>query len=207
MMPPLSEVSQQPVYLPQVLDWQTFSHALFNATHNIIFVVDRFGSVIISNQMAKEKFGVHPGKRLEDPMPEFWPMVAAALKDREYRTGIPLAHAGTSFLARIGPIWWRAEMIGALCILDDVTELEQATSKLKTYQECRVLIEARQLTNPEPERRKYYAKILSHHGFDPRIAPGAAPGCTGGTGLLQGRCHYLLVGGLGHGRQRHQARV
>ncbi|MFZ0240666.1 MAG: hypothetical protein WAL90_03385 [Desulfobacterales bacterium] len=112
MMPPLLEVPQQPVYLPPVLDWQIFSHTPFKATYVIIFVVDRFGSVITSNQLAEKKFGVHPGKRLEDPMPEFWPMVAATLKDREYRTGIPLARAGTSFLAGIGPIWWRAETIG-----------------------------------------------------------------------------------------------
>ena len=135
MMPMPSQASRQPVPLPQVPDWRNFSHALLNATHNVIFVVDPSGSVIISNQMATGKFGIHHGNPLEDAMPEFWPTVADVLEKRQYRSGIPLTHAGTSFLARIGPLCWGDEMIGALCILDEATELEQTTLSLRIYQE------------------------------------------------------------------------
>lgn len=135
MIPKHFEASPHPVPLPQFLDWQTFSHALLDAAHNVIFVVDRFGSIIVSNQMASKNFGAHPGKRLGALLPEFWPTVAGALKDRQYRSGIPMAYSGASFLAKVGPICWQDEMIGVLCILDDVTELEQMSLKLKTYQE------------------------------------------------------------------------
>lgn len=142
MISTLSVMPRQTMALPQALDWQTFSHALLNSAHNVIFVVDPFGSVIISNQLAEKQFGVPAGTRLEDAMPEFWTTVAATLRDRKYRAGIPYVHDGASFLARIGPIWWRAEMVAVLCILDDATELEQISLKLKTYQELSMELDA-----------------------------------------------------------------
>lgn len=135
MMPTFSRALADPAPLPRVLDWQNFSHALLNAAHSVIFVVDQVGAIIICNQTASRNFGVHAGERLEEAMPDFWATVAATLEDRQYRSAIPLAHNGASFLARLGPVCWQDEMIGVLCILDDVTELAQTTLKLKTFQD------------------------------------------------------------------------
>ncbi len=134
-MSTIANVTRCPAAPPPVPDGQTFSHALLEAIHSVLFVVDRCGAVIIANQAAEKNFGVHPGARLEDPMPQFWQTVAAALADGKYRAAIPLIQGGGSFLARVGPIWWQDEMIGVLCILDDVTELEQTTTKLKLFQD------------------------------------------------------------------------
>jgi PAS domain S-box-containing protein len=130
LLEPISNSEEQDGFL----DWRAFSRAILNAIHSGIFVLNASGKVIISNKIVQKYLGLYPGSQLNATYPDFWQTVAAAMENRKYRTGIPLTMHGASFMARIGPMIWRSSMIGALCILDDVTELEQTTSKLNSFQ-------------------------------------------------------------------------
>ncbi|MCP4687292.1 MAG: PAS domain-containing protein, partial [Desulfobacterales bacterium] len=121
--------------LKDQLDWKTFSKALLNATRNGVFAVDGSGFIIISNQVVQKIFGLFPGSLLKTTLPEIWPRVERALKDRKSRTGIPVQKGGGSFLMRMGPILWKDTPVGALCILDDRTELEKITHEMLSFQE------------------------------------------------------------------------
>ena len=122
---------EEPDGLP---DWQAFSRAILNASHSGIFVLNASGRVLISNHIIQIRLGVHSGSQIDTMLPEFWKTALAAMDQREYVTGVPLSLKGATFMARIGPMIWNSSMIGALCILDDVTELEQTIRKLHSYQ-------------------------------------------------------------------------
>lgn len=115
--------------------WGAFTTALLNATHNGVFAVERSGTVVFSNQAIQTTFGLFPGAPLQSAMPEFWPNVESTLKDRDYRSGITVPGNAASFLGRVGPILWEEEILGALCVLEDVTELEKVTHQMLSYQE------------------------------------------------------------------------
>jgi PAS domain S-box-containing protein/TyrR family helix-turn-helix protein len=132
----LSRLFSEP-YVPEKnqLGWRAFTKALLNATHNGIFAVDLSGTVVFSNQAIQTAFGLFPGTLLNATLPEFWPEVADTLEDHEYRSGIAVSGKNVSFLARVGPISWKDETIGVLCIFEDVTELEKVTHQMLSFQE------------------------------------------------------------------------
>jgi PAS domain S-box-containing protein len=117
------------------LGWRAFTKALLNATHNGVFAVDLSGTVVFSNQVIQTAFGFFPGTLLKATLPEFWPEVESTLKNQDYRSGISVPGKEGSFLARVRPIFWKDETIGALCIFEDVTELEKVTHQMLSFQE------------------------------------------------------------------------
>lgn len=115
------------------LGWKTFSKALLNATRNGVYVVDKTGTVVISNELIQKTFGLFPGSLLKATLPEFWPHVEEVLNGRHYRAGIPIHAPNASFLARVSPILWRGGLIGVLCIFDDHTELDKTTRRMLSF--------------------------------------------------------------------------
>ena len=59
-----------------------FNRALLNATGNGVLAVDPEGVILLSNRVAKEQFGAHPGGRLVEAVPELWPDAEKTAGDR-----------------------------------------------------------------------------------------------------------------------------
>ncbi len=116
-------------------DWRGFSRALLNASPNGIFVVDETGAIAISNKVAQKEFGLFPGTRLEPTLPHFWPTVERTLRDRKYRSEVTVRKQSRTYLVSLGPVLWEKALIGALCIFEEITKLEQVTHQMRSFQE------------------------------------------------------------------------
>lgn len=117
------------------LDWKTFSRALLNATRNAVFVVEPGGTVVISNRVVQRRLGLFPGTLVSTTLPDFWPEITHCLSTQTYRRDIPLNHKDASLLAEISPIRWKSGVIGALCALEDLTDLKKVTRQMVIFQE------------------------------------------------------------------------
>jgi PAS domain S-box-containing protein len=116
-------------------NWRLFSKALLDASGNAIFVLDPSGTVVISNHQVQKCLGLFPGSLLPNTLPEFWPHVRQVLEERRDLTGLPVQAGDVPYLARLAPMIFKGAVIGALCVLEDRTELEKTTRKMIAYQE------------------------------------------------------------------------
>jgi PAS domain S-box-containing protein len=117
------------------LDWKAFSQILLNATRDGVLAVDNEGIILFRNQAAGEGLKVRSGMPLKAALPEFWPEVERTLRDRRYRFGISVQKEGQAYLAKLSPLLWKTASIGALCVFENRTELEEITRRMLTYQE------------------------------------------------------------------------
>jgi PAS domain S-box-containing protein len=116
-------------------NWRLFSKALLDASGNAIFAVDPSGTVLVSNRRVQKALGLYPGSSLPNTLPGLWPHVHQVLTDLTHLSGLQIQAAGISFLSRLAPMKFKATVIGVLCVLEDRTELEKATRKMRAYQE------------------------------------------------------------------------
>ncbi len=131
----LTELLSKATPLSTANDWRAFSRALLNASPNGIFVVDETGAIAISNQVVQKEFGLFPGTRLEPTLPHFWPTVKRTLRDRKYRSEVTVRKQSRTYLVSLGPVLWEKALIGALCIFEEITKLEQVTHQMRSFQE------------------------------------------------------------------------
>ena len=116
-------------------NWRLFSKVLLDASGNAIFVLDPSGTVVISNHQVQKSLGLFPGSLLPNTLPELWPHVRQVLEERRDLTGLPVQAGDAPYLARLAPMIFKGAVIGALCVLEDRTELEKTTRKMIAYQE------------------------------------------------------------------------
>ena len=116
-------------------DWRLFAKALLDASANAIFASDPVGTVVISNRRVQQRLGLFPGSLLPNTLPEVWPHVLQVLKDGRHLRGLPVQAGQSSYLARLAPLTAKDVVIGVLGVLEDRTELEQTTRKMRAYQE------------------------------------------------------------------------
>lgn len=123
-------------------NWRLFSKALLNASGNAIFVVDPSGTVLISNLRVQKALSLYPGSSLPNTLPGLWPHVHEVLKGQTQLSGLQIQVAETSYLSRLAPMTFKTTVIGVLCVLEDRTELEKTTRKMRSYQELNQELDA-----------------------------------------------------------------
>lgn len=116
-------------------NWRRFAKALLDASVNSIFVLDPSGTVVISNRLVQKALGLFPGTLLPSTLPDFWPHARQVLEEQSSLIGLPVQNGEISYMARLTPMNFRESFIGALCVLEDRTELEKTTRKMLSYQE------------------------------------------------------------------------
>ena len=116
-------------------NWRQFAKALLNASGNAIFVLDPSGTVVISNRRVQRSLGLFPGSLLPNTLPDFWPHARKVLEQQINLSGLPVQAEKISYLARLAPMNFKDTFIGALCVLEDRTELEKTTRKMLSFQE------------------------------------------------------------------------
>ena len=115
--------------------WRLFARAVLDASVNSIFVLDPSGTVVISNRRVQQALGLFPGSLLPNTLPDLWPHARNVLEEQTSLIGLTVQSGETSYLARLTPMNFRESFIGALCVLEDRTELEKTTRKMLSYQE------------------------------------------------------------------------
>lgn len=113
------------------LDWQVFSHALLNASPNGVFAVNEFGLVLFSNHLAQRKLGLYNSIRLRHVFPELWVEIQKAFKGDPQPQPVTLLERDTSYLVKIRPIEWKSDIIGMLCVVEDISEFEEIAARLE----------------------------------------------------------------------------
>ena len=116
-------------------DWRLFAKALLDASASAIFASDPAGTVVVSNRRVQQRLGLFPGSLLPNTLPEVWPHVHQVLADGRHLRGLPVQAGQSSYLARLAPLTAKKVVIGVLGILEDRTELERTTRKMRGYQE------------------------------------------------------------------------
>lgn len=111
-----------------------YNQALLNAVSSAACVLNNDGSVVISNQEAKDLFDLYPGTTIELKIPDIWVAVETVLNNNKNRASFAFIHCNSNYLAEIGPIFWQSRVCGALCILKDVTEIEKIKLSLQSHQ-------------------------------------------------------------------------
>ncbi|OYV98151.1 MAG: Fis family transcriptional regulator [Deltaproteobacteria bacterium 37-65-8] len=112
-----------------------FNRALLNATGNGVLAVDPEGVILLSNRVAKEQFGAHPGARLLEAVPELWPDAEKTAGDRVPRAGILVQRGKFTYLAQVNAIVVGEALEGVLCVFIDGTELESTARRMRSFQE------------------------------------------------------------------------
>lgn len=116
------------------LDWEAFTQSLLNATRDGVAAVNRQGTVVFANQVAQLALGLRAGCLLEELQPDLWPKVAETLREPKHQLGIHVSSNYGSYLAKVSPMVWNSTLIGALCIYEDSSELEELTRRMISFQ-------------------------------------------------------------------------
>lgn len=116
-------------------NWRQFAKALLDASGNAIFVLDPSGTVVISNRRVQQSLRLFPGSLLPNTLPDFWHHARKVLEQQINLSGLPVQAEEISYLARLAPMNFKETFIGALCVLEDRTELEKTTRKMLSFQE------------------------------------------------------------------------
>ena len=115
--------------------WRIFAKALLDASGSAIFAVDPSGTVVLSNRPVQQRLGLIPGSLLPETRDDIWSTVKRVLEDRQPVRELPVQAGGIAYLARLSPMQHDASVIGVLCELEDRTELEKTTRRMRVYQE------------------------------------------------------------------------
>lgn len=115
------------------LDWRVLSYALVNASPNGVFLLDKQGRVLFSNQLAQSDLGVSPGSSLRQALPELWLKIQSTLNEKRDKARFTFQTDGFTYLAKLNSLSWKRRFLGMLCVIEDTTELEEALEGVNYY--------------------------------------------------------------------------
>ncbi|MBF0241869.1 MAG: sigma 54-interacting transcriptional regulator [Desulfamplus sp.] len=120
------------------LGWRTFSKALLNASPNGIAVLDINLNVILSNKLAQDSLELFPGSMLSPTLPELADCAKSLLNTREPIKGVVVKRNSSSYSIVLNPIMHENSLLGILCIIQDVTDIETVTSSMYSFKELSI---------------------------------------------------------------------
>ncbi len=114
--------------------WRAFSQALVNTSINCLLAVDRRGVIFLANSIAYEKFGTAVRIPLKDVIPELVGTVDKTIADGKRRIEISIQVEYKEYLSSVSPIKLEDALVGAICVLEESTELEKVARKMRFFQ-------------------------------------------------------------------------
>ena len=114
--------------------WQILSQALVNASINYLFAVDQHGVIFLSNNIAYEKFGAAAKIPLKDVIPELVEIVDKTIANSRRSTEISIQVGSGEYLTSVNPIKLKDKVLGAICLLQENTDLEKVAMKMCFFQ-------------------------------------------------------------------------
>jgi len=119
---------------------------IYDASYNGILVIDRGGIIKVYNKAARRIFGDSRssfiGRHLSETRPEAWPEFLEILETGIPQIGKKIILTEATIIANRSPIVENGEIIGALSVFQDISEYEQITSELHSYQKLHRELEA-----------------------------------------------------------------
>lgn len=119
---------------------------IFDASYNGIVVIDKEGIITVYNESArrifKENHSSFVGRHFSEIRPEAWPEFSEILKTGVPQIGKKIILPEATIIANRSPVIENGEIIGVLSIFQDISEYEQITSELQSYQKLHRELEA-----------------------------------------------------------------
>jgi PAS domain S-box-containing protein len=114
--------------------WQILSQALVNASINYLFAVDQHGIIFLSNRIAYEKFGAAAGIPFKDVIPELVEIVDKSIANGRRPAEISIRVGSGEYLISVNPIKLKDKVVGAVCLLQESTDLEKVAMEMRFFQ-------------------------------------------------------------------------
>ncbi len=114
--------------------WQILSQALVNASINYLIAVDQHGVIFLSNRIAYEKFGATAKIPLKDVIPELVEIVDKTIAYGRRPAEISIQVGSGEYLTSVNPIKLKDKVVGAVCLLQESTDLEKVAMEMRFFQ-------------------------------------------------------------------------
>ena len=114
--------------------WRALSQALVNASSNCLLAIDHRGIIFLANSIAYEKFGAAAKIPLKDVIPELVDMVENTIAEGLRRIEISIQIESQEYLTSVSPIKLEDKPVGAICVLEETTELEKIAKQMRFFQ-------------------------------------------------------------------------
>jgi PAS domain S-box-containing protein len=114
--------------------WQILSQALVNASMNYLIAVDQHGVIFLSNSIAHEKFEAAAKIPLKDVIPELVEIVDKTITNGRRPAEISLKVRSGEYLTSVNPIKLNDKVVGAVCLLQESTDLEKVAMEMRFFQ-------------------------------------------------------------------------
>ncbi|SHO51650.1 sigma 54-interacting transcriptional regulator [Desulfopila aestuarii] len=122
--------------------WQVLCQAIVDVSRNCVLAVDRRGCIFVANAIANEKFGAAVRKLLKDIIPSLMNLVDKTLMDGRRRV-VPSMQVGSNeYRIVVNPLKLQAELVGAICLLEESTEFEEVAKQMRFFQHLTSELEA-----------------------------------------------------------------
>ena len=118
--------------------------AVINATHNVIIAVNEKGIIKLINQAAEKALQVTAEEALGRHVAEIIPNTGLleVLKEGKTQTAQKIWLNGRCFISNRRPIWKGETLIGAVAVLQDVSELEAVSQELQFVKDLNEVLNA-----------------------------------------------------------------
>ena len=112
-----------------------FNNAQYNAMGDGIIAVTCDGRVLLSDRISREKLNITQGIFLGARFPHLWEKILEVFDDRRPRFELSLQNGDSSFLVTATPTILDAEVVGAICVFVESTDIETLARQLRSYRE------------------------------------------------------------------------
>ena len=115
----------------QGLDWEALSEAVLDG----VFAVRADGTVFYANRAAEEAVGAAPGVHLEGAAPEIAAEIARATARGDDAGEAVIRRDDATYLAKVLAVRRGGALLGALCVLVEITDSEAVAHQMREYEE------------------------------------------------------------------------
>lgn len=129
---PSSELSSAE---PDLTHQEAYNTAQYNAMGDGIVSVNASGSVILSDRVSRESLAIYPGIALNEQFPALWKKIIETMRDRKPRYELSVERGDSSFLVTVSPLVKDTEVLGAICVFVENTDLEVMSRQLNSFKE------------------------------------------------------------------------
>ncbi len=116
---------------------------MLDATYNAIIEVDREGRIVTINQAMEKVLGMQSGELMGRPIVEIIPTTGLieVVRDGMPQIGRQTTIGEKTYISNRTPVIQEGNVVGAVAILQDITELKQAVDELASERNDRELLE------------------------------------------------------------------
>lgn len=112
-----------------------FNRTQSNVMGDGVMSVDNDGRVLLSDRVIRQNLDIHPGHYIAAHFAELWDEILQTLTDRQPRAELIVEKEGQQFHVTVSPILAGENVLGAICVFSEKTELGAIARKMRTFKE------------------------------------------------------------------------